>query len=162
MNYKTVALFLVLFECIPYLAKANEELETEWSNFKTKHGKSYKHPNEEARRKKIFKEKLSFVKKHNAEHAQRKHKFTVGINEFSDLSHEEFNQQMKGHMPVKLKAIEKQQIISKRQASFFNNPLPSFVNWTAQGYVTPVKNQNPCGSCWTFSGKNKTIFVSII
>merc|ERR1711973_837640 len=72
------------------------DLDTEWEGFKIKYGKSLLTDQEHDIRKNIFAANLKFIEKHNAEHALGLHTFTVGVNQFADLTNEEFVKQFTG------------------------------------------------------------------
>merc|ERR1712198_188016 len=118
------------------------DLDSEWESFKIKYGKSLLTDQEHDIRKNIFAANLKFIEKHNAEHALGLHTFTVGINQFADLTNEEFVKQFTGFAASEDLPESSVEIIGDR---------PESIDWRARGAVTPVKNQGQCGSCWAFS-----------
>ncbi|KAA8595429.1 hypothetical protein FQN60_010720 [Etheostoma spectabile] len=78
-------------------------------------------------------------------HNAGNHSFTMGLNQFSDMTFEEFR---------KLILLTEPQNCSATTGSHVSGagPYPEFVDWRMKdNVVTPVKNQGHCGSCWTFS-----------
>jgi C1A family cysteine protease len=69
--------------------------------------------------------------------------YILGINEFADLTQEEFK--MRLGYKANLKTTESKTHI------FATNDLADAVDWRTKNAVTAVKNQGQCGSCWSFS-----------
>merc|ERR1712242_167360 len=69
---------------------ASATVNQDWQSFKAKFGKNYANAAEESRRFAIFKENAAFIARHNADHKIGKESYTVGHNQFSDLTNAEF------------------------------------------------------------------------
>ncbi len=65
------------------------------------------------------------------------------MNKFADLSTEEFEAMMLGSKKTVKAPMPDDALLGEE--------LPDTVDWRTQGYVTPVKDQGQCGSCWSFS-----------
>merc|ERR1712002_1015686 len=124
------------------IAVASATTDANWAVFKYKHGKTYSGDEDIARRW-IWHSNPKTIEQHNQLFAQGLSSFYLKENEYADLTNYEFVSQMNGMN------ITKDFVPSYESGKL--RDVPDSVDWRKQGYVTEIKNQGNCGSCWAFS-----------
>jgi len=115
----------------------------EFHNFIITYNKTYS-AQEFSLRSSIFEKNLIEIAKLNAQARAQGLNTKYGVTKFTDLTSEEFKSQFMGY-----KKIDND--LNKVAIPSFVGAIPESYDWRSQGAVTPVKNQEQCGSCWAFS-----------
>ncbi|XP_044262267.1 procathepsin L-like [Tribolium madens] len=128
------------------LAVPQTAVHQKWAEFKLTHKKQYSSPIEELKRKAIFQDNLAQIEEHNAKYAKGEVTYTKAINQFADMTKEEFMTYVNRGLATKPKKNEKLRLPFVKS----DKPAAAEVDWRNSA-VTEVKNQGQCGSCWSFS-----------
>ncbi|KAJ3704899.1 hypothetical protein LUZ61_008604 [Rhynchospora tenuis] len=137
----TLAL-LLYFVALVSIATAEDPLLSVYEKWMSDFGRVYKSDAEKQQRFEVFKGNFQFIESMKS---QPDLTYTVSLNEFADLTNEEFLGKYTGFKSAS----------GPKKATHFKyanlTTAPTCVDWRSSGAVTPVKNQGNCGSCWSFS-----------
>jgi len=138
-----VLVAVLLFVCCAF-ALTEKEYQQQFTAFMHKFGKSYAH-DEFQHRYRVFRSNLDYINTYNA----RKNGVTLAVNHMADLTNQEYR---RIYLGVKVPANYVH--VAGRTANV--TAPPDTWDWRTKNAVTPIKNQEQCGSCWAFSTTGST------
>jgi cathepsin L len=128
--------------------------EQEFMSFLKEHNKHYDSLEEYRERYNIFTQNVDFMHQHNSQN----HTFTLSLNEYADLTHHEFRK-----LKVGRHHHHHHHNHTEEHPQLKTTLFPSSLDWRDASQnpknivaVTPIKNQEQCGSCWSFSAIGAT------
>ena len=146
---RVIAGILALAAAASAMTLNHERIFGDW---KRQFGRAYGTTEEETMRFNVFRQNAAKVVAHNSKGLS----WTMGLNQFADLTEEEFAAKYIGGF--RPSTGPKNYELSHLRAV----DLPSSIDWSTKGAVTPIKNQGQCGSCWAFSTTGSTEGISFI
>ncbi|XP_029470500.1 cathepsin O isoform X2 [Rhinatrema bivittatum] len=147
-----LVLFSVFLLCLPVGASPKNGTKAvgddPFPRFLRSHTRRYSHGSLEfARRERLFRESIQrHIYLNSVFSSYENNSAIYGINQFSDLSPEEFKA-----VYLRSKAVKLPKYISSVKTSTKETSLPAKFDWRDKNFVAPVRNQLSCGGCWAFS-----------
>lgn len=119
----------------------------EFREFMNEFNKTYSSQNEMIHRYNIFADNMRQINDHNIRMNETGDTFEMGVTPFTDLTNQEFKRNFTSCLTAP--NVSNQLF----QCSYNYGPPPVDFSWLKHQprVVTPIKNQQQCGSCWAFS-----------